>query len=230
MIKNIKVYCFLLRLKNPKEIAISSIQRREMSLDVMVIQKDITLTELIKKGIFIIDPIRLSIKWDGQFIMYQTIGISLVHKNKHQTNQRYREKRYVDKNDFDESISKHEQMVGNGRKNQYDFLAPENILSPRRHRKLKIRICFNLENGNVVDKNLVFFNGNNVRNCGQILTEDKHLDTDTNNFININLKFFLWPNYRLEDLACMNHFWFDTNNGSRFHMLRIHMYPRLKRN
>nr|ACN49467.1 hypothetical chloroplast RF1 [Nelumbo nucifera] len=230
MIKNIKVYCFLLRLKNPKEIAISSIQRREMSLDVMVIQKDITLTELIKKGIFIIDPIRLSIKWDGQFIMYQTIGISLVHKNKHQTNQRYREKRYVDKNDFDESISKHEQMVGNGRKNQYDLLAPENILSPRRRRKLRIRICFNLENGNVVDKNPVFYNGNNVRNCGQFLTEDKHLDTDTNNFININLKFFLWPNYRLEDLACMNRYWFDTNNGSRFNMLRIHMYPRLKRN
>lgn len=43
-----------------------------------------------------------------------------------------------------------------------------------------------------------------------------------------NLKFFLWPNYRLEDLACMNRYWFDTNNGSRFSMVRIRIYPRLK--
>ncbi|KAG9438475.1 hypothetical protein H6P81_021581 [Aristolochia fimbriata] len=44
---------------------------------------------------------------------------------------------------------------------------------------------------------------------------------DTNKCI--QLKLFLWPNYRLEDLACMNRYWFDTNNSSRFGMLRIHM-------
>nr|QBW99745.1 Ycf1 [Pelargonium pillansii] len=44
----------------------------------------------------------------------------------------------------------------------------------------------------------------------------------------MRLKFFLWPNYRLEDLACMNRYWFDTTNGSRFSMLRIRVYPRLK--
>ncbi len=38
MNNNIKVYCLLLRLINLKEIAISSIQRGEMSLDVMLIQ------------------------------------------------------------------------------------------------------------------------------------------------------------------------------------------------
>nr|YP_009171297.1 hypothetical chloroplast RF19 [Pelargonium cotyledonis]YP_009171309.1 hypothetical chloroplast RF19 [Pelargonium cotyledonis]AJA38504.1 hypothetical chloroplast RF19 [Pelargonium cotyledonis]AJA38515.1 hypothetical chloroplast RF19 [Pelargonium cotyledonis] len=44
----------------------------------------------------------------------------------------------------------------------------------------------------------------------------------------MRLRFFLWPNYRLEDLACMNRYWFDTTNGSRFSMLRIRVYPRFQ--
>ncbi|KAG4109409.1 hypothetical protein ERO13_1Z049494v2 [Gossypium hirsutum] len=123
---------FLKRLINPNEIVISSIQRGEMNLDILMIQKDLTLRELMKKGILIIDPVRLSVKNDGQFILYQTI----------------------------------------------------------------------------------------------ILTKNKHLDSDKKKLI--KLKFFLWPNYRLEDLACMNRYWFNTNNGSRFSMIRIRMYPRLK--
>nr|YP_010451016.1 Ycf1 protein [Eleutharrhena macrocarpa]UTV00797.1 Ycf1 protein [Eleutharrhena macrocarpa] len=227
IINNIKVYCLLLRLINPKGIAISSIQREEMSLDVMLIQKDLTLKNLITKGILIIEPVRLSIKWDGQFIMYQTIAISLVHKSKHQTqtNRKYREKRNVDKNSLDESISRHERMIGNRDENHYDLLVPENILSPRRRREFRIRICFNSEKVNVVVKNLVFRTGNNEGNCVPFLDESKHLDID-NTFC--KFKFFIWPNYRLEDLACMNRYWFDTNNGSRFSLSRLHMYPRLK--
>ncbi|MBN8105853.1 hypothetical protein, partial [Vibrio vulnificus] len=58
-----------------------------MSLNIMLIQKDLTLTQLIKGGIFIIEPMRLSVKGDGEFIRYQTITISFIHKNKHQNNQ-----------------------------------------------------------------------------------------------------------------------------------------------
>nr|YP_009571006.1 hypothetical protein RF1 [Quintinia verdonii]QBC69512.1 hypothetical protein RF1 [Quintinia verdonii] len=226
MINNIKIYCLLLRLINPRKITISSIQRREISLDIMMIQKNLTLTELMKKGVLIIEPARLSVKNDGQFIMYQTIGISLVHKSKHQTNQRYREQRYVDKNHFDESISRHQRITGNRDKNNYDLLVPEKILSSRRRRELRILISFNSKNRNGMDRNSVFCNENNIKNCGQFLDESKHLDRAKNELI--KLKFFLWPNYRLEDLACMNRYWFDTNNGSRFSMLRIYMYPRLK--
>ncbi|CAL9765429.1 unnamed protein product, partial [Musa acuminata subsp. burmannicoides] len=39
MINNVMIYCLLLRLINPKEIVISSIQRGEIHLDVMLIQK-----------------------------------------------------------------------------------------------------------------------------------------------------------------------------------------------
>ncbi|KAK8305856.1 hypothetical protein V6Z12_D03G089900 [Gossypium hirsutum] len=162
----LKSICLLLRLINPNEIVISSIQRGEMNLDILMIQKDLTLRELMKKGILIIDPVRLSVKNDGQFILYQTIN-----------------------------------------KNNYDLFVPENILSPNHWRELRIRISFNSR-----DKN--------------VLTKNKHLGSDKKKLI--KLKFFLWPNYRLEDLACMNRYWFNTNNGSRFSMIRIRMYPRLK--
>nr|YP_010984244.1 hypothetical protein RF1 [Hydrangea hirsuta]WOK77714.1 hypothetical protein RF1 [Hydrangea hirsuta] len=226
MINNIKVYCLLLRLINPREIALSSIQRREMSLDIMLIQKNLTLTELMKRGILIIEPLRLSVKNDGQFIMYQTIGISLIHKSKDKMNQRYREKRYLDKNHFDESITKHQTITENRDKNHYDLLVPENILSSRRRRKLRILVCFNSKNWNGMKKNPVFCSVNTVKNWGQFFDESTHRDKEKNKLI--KFKFFLWPNYRLEDLACMNRYWFDTNNGSRLSMLRIQMYPRLK--
>ncbi|KAK8344291.1 hypothetical protein V6Z11_A07G070100, partial [Gossypium hirsutum] len=101
----------------------------------------------------------------------------------------------------------HQKMTENKDKNHYDLFVPENILSPNYRRELRIRISFNSR-----DKN--------------VLTKNKHLDSDKKKLI--KLKFFLWPNYRLEDLACMNRCWFNTNNGSRFSMIRIRMYPRLK--
>nr|YP_010339914.1 Ycf1 protein [Exochorda racemosa]UOA66131.1 Ycf1 protein [Exochorda racemosa] len=222
IINNIKVYCLLLRLINPREITISSIQRGEMSLDILMIHKNLTLTELIKRGILIIEPIRLSIKNDGKFIMYQTVGISLVHKSKHQINQGYEEKKHVDKN-FDEVITKHQKMTGNRDKNHYDLFVTENILSPRSRRELRIQICFNSKNRNDMHRNATFYNGNRVNS--EILYKRKKYKKKI-----IKLKLFLWPSYRLEDLACMNRYWFNSNNGSRFSMVRIHMYPRLKMN
>nr|YP_010454869.1 hypothetical chloroplast RF1 [Senna alata]UUA03705.1 hypothetical chloroplast RF1 [Senna alata] len=232
ILNNIKVYCLLLRLRNLKEIAIASIHRGELSLDILKIQKDFTLTELkkntelMKKGILSIEPIRLSRKNHEQFLMYQTIGVSLIHKRKHQINQRYREKSYVDKKNFYKSITRtrDQKLTENKEKNHYDLLVPENILFARRRRQLRILICFNPRNS--MHRNTAFYNENKVNNCCQVLAISKDLDREKKKLI--NLKLFLWPNYRLEDLACMNRYWFDTNNGSRFSMVRIHMYPRLK--
>nr|YP_009967304.1 Ycf1 [Anthurium huixtlense]QIP53359.1 Ycf1 [Anthurium huixtlense] len=232
MINNIRVYCLLLRLTNLKEIAISSIQRGEMRLDVMLIQRDLSLTELIKRGIFIIEPVRLSKKWDEEFIIYQTLSISLVNKNKQQADRRYIKERYLDQNPFEKSISRHSTMFVSEDKKNYDLFVPENILSTRRRRELRILICFNPRKGNVldVDRNLIFFNENNISNYGQFLKKDRHFNTDANKNKLIKLKLFLWPNYRLEDLACMNRYWFDTTNGSRFSMSRIQMYPQFRIN
>nr|QNS26055.1 hypothetical chloroplast RF19 [Broussonetia kaempferi] len=218
MIENIKIYCSLLRPINLREITIASIQRGEINLDLIMIQKNFTLTELIKKGILLIEPVRLSIKNEGQFIMYQTIGISLIHKSKHTITQRYRKKNHADTNNSDKFIPKHQKMTENRDKNYYDLFVPESILSPRRRKELRIIICFNSRNIKGIPSNAFFCNENKLRS--PVLNKSK-----INKNTLIKLKFFLWPNYRLEDFACMNRYWFDTNNGSRFSMVRVHMYP-----
>nr|QUB02817.1 hypothetical chloroplast RF19 [Tradescantia virginiana] len=235
---NIKVYCLLLRVINleeqviiipsTSEIVISSIQTGDMHPDVMMIQKDPVLIQLIKNRILFIEPIRLSIKKDGKFIIYQTItiGISLVNKR-----ERGKYIKYVDKHNFEKSNGRHRNMSVNGYQDHYNFLVPETILSPRRRRELRTLICFNSYNWNAIHKNPLFWkvcNKNNIRNSHKFLNEDKNLNTDQKKFL--KCKFFLWPNYRLEDLACMSRYWFDTHNGSRFSMLRIRMYPRLRIN
>lgn len=225
LLNNVKVYCFMLKLSNIRDMTISYIARKELNLDLILTQNDFLVTDLITKGILIIEPIRLSIKDDGQFILYQTIGISLVHKSKHQNNKKRYNENLVTKN-LDESVSRHEKMTENRDKNYCDLLGPENILSPRRRRELRILICFNSRNNKGVAKNPGFWNGNRVKNCSQFFDESKDLDRYKKKLI--KLKLFLWPNYRLEDLACMNRYWFDTNNSSRFSVLRIHMYPQFK--
>ncbi|RZC81263.1 hypothetical protein C5167_043809 [Papaver somniferum] len=198
IINSIQIYCLLIRLNNPKQIAISSIKRGEM--------------QLIKKGVLIIEPVRLSIQGDGLFIMYITIVISLVHKSNHQTNRKNQQKENGYNNSFDESIKRHrhERVLETRDEKNYAFVVPENILAPR---------C------------KTFYNKNNIKNYRTFLEESKHLDKDPKNLDRdrnklMKWKFFLWPNYRLEDLACMNRYWFDTSNGSRFSMSRIYMYPR----
>nr|YP_009558916.1 hypothetical chloroplast RF19 [Corallorhiza bentleyi]YP_009559036.1 hypothetical chloroplast RF19 [Corallorhiza striata var. involuta]QBA90870.1 hypothetical chloroplast RF19 [Corallorhiza bentleyi]QBA91063.1 hypothetical chloroplast RF19 [Corallorhiza striata var. involuta] len=228
IMKNIRVYCLLLRLINPKEIAISSIQRGEINLDEMLIQKNLVLAELIRKGIFIIESICLSIRRDEKFIIYQTMDILLVNNKKHKTTQKYTKKKYIEKGFFEKSIARHSNIFLNRDKNHYDLLVPENILSPRRRREFRIRICFNSRNFNVVDINQRFCNEKKIRNFGKFLNEDRLINTDKKNFI--KFKLFFWPNYRLEDVACINRYWFDTNNSSRFSMSRIHMYSQLRMN
>nr|AZM31640.1 Ycf1 [Sophora flavescens]QGA73976.1 ycf1 [Sophora alopecuroides var. alopecuroides] len=239
IMNNITIYCLLIRLINLKQIAIASIQRGELSLDIMAIQnqKALTLTEfgknknkeLMKKGILIIESVRLSRKNDEQFIMYQTIGLSLIHKNKRQINPQYPEKTRVDKKTFNKSITrtKDQKITENQEKNHYDLPVPENILSSRRRRELRILICFTPRNRNSVYRKTTFSNENKVNNCCQVLAKNKDFDRKKKKNL-INFKLFLWPIYRLEDLSCMNRYWFDTNNGSRFSIVRIHIYPQLK--
>nr|YP_009771881.1 hypothetical chloroplast RF19 [Baphia racemosa]QIT02666.1 hypothetical chloroplast RF19 [Baphia racemosa] len=238
IMKNIKIYCLLILLRNLKEITITSIQKGELNLDIMVIhnQKGFTLmglmknNELMKRGILIIEPVRLSRKNNEQFLMYQTICLSLFHNSKRQIhiNRRYSEKSYVDNKNFDKYITRtrDQKITENKEKKHYDLLVPETIFSARRRREFRILICFNPSNRNSVHRNTTYYNKNKVKNWCQVLAQNKDLDRDKKKLM--NLKRFLWPNYRLEDLACINRYWFDTNDGSRFSIVRIHMYPRFK--
>nr|YP_010036943.1 Ycf1 protein [Sinocrassula densirosulata]QQW47485.1 Ycf1 protein [Sinocrassula densirosulata] len=202
IMKNIKVYCLLLSLRNPRESALSAIQRGTINLDIM--PSHTYVTEWMQRGVFFIEPVRMSINNPGQFLMYQTIRISLVHKNYYQTNSSYREK------------AKEQKIIGNRDIKNSSLLVLETILSPRRRKELRILISFNSKKTKSMDLNLVFCNRQNVKNYDPFLVERNRLH---------RLKFFLWPTCQLEDLVCMNRYWFNTNTGSSFSMLRIHMYP-----
>nr|YP_009522740.1 ycf1 [Vicia sepium]AXQ37221.1 ycf1 [Vicia sepium] len=205
------LYLLLGRLKKLKNFLITSIKKTDLDFEMMMRleMEDTSYTEcrdveeLGDNLLFFIEPIRISIKNYEQFFIYQTISISLKHKRKIL-------KRNSEKND----------------KNNYDLLVPENLLSTRRRRELRILICLNHRNSNTLHRNTINDNEKKINKSSHVLTKNKDLDSDTKKLI--NLKFFLWPNYRFEDLACMNRYWFDTHNGSRFSILRIHMYPRVK--
>nr|QJQ78417.1 hypothetical chloroplast RF19 [Hylodesmum podocarpum] len=236
ILKNVNVYCLLIRLKNLREITIASIQRGELGLDIMMIQnqKNFILQGLrknknkkfMKKEIFVIEPVRLSKKNNKEFLMYQTVGLSLIHKNKRKIYQKYPEKSHVNNKNLDKYITRTRDQKVTEKKNS-DLLVPENIFSARRRRELRILICLNPSNINSIHRKTIFFNENKVHNCFQVLTKnDIYLEKEKKKLM--NFKIFLWPNYRLEDLACINRYWFYTHNGSRFSIVRIHMYPRFK--
>nr|QPF16912.1 Ycf1 protein [Onobrychis viciifolia] len=223
MMNNIQLFCLLVRLKNYKKFLIISIQKGELNLDTMAIPShtDFTfrgvkhLRELREKQIFFIEPVRLSRKNYEKFFMYQTISPSLVHKSEREIFQRNPEKTRLNKN-------------------HCDLLVPENILSSRRRRELRILMLLNPQK--TVNGNTINDDESKINNSGQVLAKKKKkgIDREIEKEIErekkklMSLKLFLWPNYRLEDLACLNRYWFDTHNGSRFSILRLHMYPRFK--
>nr|AHZ58033.1 hypothetical protein [Tmesipteris elongata] len=86
----------------------------------------------------------------------------------------------------------------------------ENIMLSRRYRELRIL------NSLILDKQY-------AESDYWIDKSDKYPNFNFLSQVQI-IKRFLWPTYRLEDLACMNRFWFNTNNGSRFAMLKLRMY------
>nr|YP_010829189.1 hypothetical chloroplast RF19 [Silene lithophila]WFF47470.1 hypothetical chloroplast RF19 [Silene lithophila] len=209
-LNQIKIYRLLIRVQNPKRFVIDSIKRNKLNLDTMPYSSfTLTLGQAKRGRLFNLEPFHLSVKDNGKFLFYQTIGISLIHKSKRQKNQ---------KGNID-SIDK---------KNPDEWIPiPETCLSPRRRRKWRILMCLNSSNNNGMYRNRdANYKRYYIQICRLFFFENKCFMPEKNTII--KYKAFLWPNYRLEDLACMNRYWFDTNNGSRFSLLRIRMYPRLK--
>nr|QNT11752.1 hypothetical chloroplast RF19 [Chamaecyparis hodginsii] len=96
----------------------------------------------------------------------------------------------------------------------------EDVFLPRRRREFRILNLLNLENH--LDES-VRFNSKEIPSDQVLMTKNEHLIVDTRQ----KIRRFLWPRYRLEDLICMNRFWWNTNNGSRSVMLRVRMYPKI---
>nr|UVH67438.1 hypothetical protein RF1 [Eriocaulon cinereum] len=221
MMDNIQISCLLLKLPNPKEVVVSSIHRGEIDFDVMLIQNKFDLTELIEKGIFIIEPIFLSQIRDKQFVVYQILTISLTNKNQ---SPKKKNINHLNKENLEKRILLPNNMRINEDKRDYHFIFYENMLSYQRRREWRILNCFNFYTLNDIDflneKNRRKYKKKDFFNC---LNNNVDLNIEKNPFM--KYRFFLWPNYRLEDLACMNRYWFDTQKGIHFSMLKTHMYP-----
>nr|YP_010565973.1 hypothetical protein RF1 [Medicago murex]UZC30607.1 hypothetical protein RF1 [Medicago murex]UZC30683.1 hypothetical protein RF1 [Medicago murex] len=221
---NINLFILLLRMKNFKKIVIRSIQKLELDIEMLVdsITKDSIYTECrdtedLKNSLtFFIEPIRLSRRNHEQSLIYQTLTLPLIHKSKRRKSWSWKRKK-----------SRVEQKIRENKdKNFYDLFIPENLLSTRRRRELRILTCFNPRDRKTVHRKTIKDNENKIKNVSQVLANNKDLDSEIKKLM--NFKLFLWPNYRLEDLACINRYWFNTHNGSHFSILRILMYPRLK--
>jgi len=234
---NVKVYCLLIRLTNLRKMTIASIQRGELGLDIMIIQNQKNLTlpglsknknnKLRKKELFVIEPVRLSRKNNKQFLKSKTMDLSLIHKNTRKIDKKYLKKIHVNKKYFYKYITRtrDQKITEKNEKETLNFLVPENILSARRRRELRMRICLYPNNRNSIHRNTIFDNENQVKKGFQVLTKKRN-EKEKKKLM--NFKIFLWPKYRLEDLACINRYWFNTHNGSRFSIVRIHLYPRVK--
>nr|YP_010428198.1 hypothetical protein RF1 [Hydnora esculenta]USN93647.1 hypothetical protein RF1 [Hydnora esculenta] len=99
---------------------------------------------------------------------------------------------------------------------------PEKLLSVNHCREWRIKTNFNLYNSNLSS---LLFNDDDefIRNVKRYVYYNNSKDI-------CNFKKYLWPSFMLEDLACINRYWFNTNDGSRFNILRIRMYIRNNKN
>nr|YP_010047872.1 hypothetical chloroplast RF1 [Pilea mollis]QPK42448.1 hypothetical chloroplast RF1 [Pilea mollis] len=210
------------RLMDSKEIAIDSRQNRDLIIylkKVRLFDSDtinIIQSFVLKRGILFVEPFCLSRKKRVLFITYETVSVLLVQNNYSILNQRYQKKRHVDKKNSDKLIPKHQKTAENRAQNNYHVFAPERILSPRRRRELRSLYSFYFGNRSGRPLNTTFCNAKSP-----VLNEIKRGK-------NSKLKSFNWSSYRLENFFCMNRYWFDTNNGSRFTMIRMRMYPQVE--
>lgn len=145
---------------------------------------------------------RLARLLDDQIFMYKMVSTFL--------NLKYKFKQISDLENLDNFLGI--KFLKNKEKTNFFFFNSsniENILLPKRRRSFRV-----LNSLTSKEKKYIQFN------------EKIFKKKFSKNKIK-KIKRFLWITYRFEDLACMNRFWFNTINGSRFSMLRLRMYPSL---
>nr|YP_009974078.1 Ycf1 [Marattia cicutifolia]QNH93904.1 Ycf1 [Marattia cicutifolia] len=177
---------------------------REMKIDVNLL--NLFFTESKKKILdqfLTISSHRLPKVLDDQILMYKMVSTLLKFIDRFE--------RRIDGDIFSQCISR--LSLINDKQDFIHWYNLEDLLLPRRRRELRVLRSL------ILEKKYTKFEPW-MRNVQETQTPDP---PDQTQFI----KRFLWPIHRLEDLACMNRFWFNTSNGSRFTMLRIRMYPPL---
>nr|YP_009631267.1 Ycf1 [Podocarpus latifolius]QCA41131.1 Ycf1 [Podocarpus latifolius] len=129
------------------------------------------------------------------------------------SNNRIREGLYVDLSDRSARSILNEKISSS--------LIFEDILLPRRRREFRILNRLNLEN-NLAGGSTGYSNGKQyVQSDEELMEKDQCVGIDTTQ----KMKRFLWPRYRVEDLICMNRYWWNSNRSRT--VLKVRMYPKM---
>jgi hypothetical protein len=119
---------------------------------------------------------------------------------------------------------------------KYSLVTPEDLLLAKTLREYRILSSFQFISQNKTDefnemRNLIQFqiqklehpNNIDITSCSNPSLLKTYQKLSSHQLI----KRYLWPSYRVEDLACMNRYWINTANQARFSNLRIRIYPNL---
>nr|BEI32611.1 Component of TIC complex [Weissia exserta] len=183
-------------------ISLSNKMRENLNLFRLLFCRDIGINKLT-----INSEHRLPRVLDDQILMYKVVSLFLKSKVRFKNN--------LDFKNLNEYTSRIE-IFQNKQKKKIALVNLEDVMLPKYRKELKVL-------------NLLDLNKNKRLNLSKdFLKEKKHTQIKLQKLQeqnkNLTIKHFLWPSFRLEDLACINRFWFNTTNGSRFSMLRIRMY------
>jgi len=183
-------------------ISLSKKMRENLKLFRLLFCRDIGINKLT-----INSEHRLPRVLDDQILMYKIVSLFLKSKKRFKTN--------LDFKNLNEYTSRIE-IFQNKQKKNVALVNLEDLILPKYRKELKVLNLLDLNKNKILNLRKNFLN---ERKKTQIKLQK--LQEQNKNLI---IKHFLWPSFRLEDLACINRFWFNTTNGSRFSMLRIRMY------
>jgi len=183
-------------------ISLSAKMRENLDLFRLLFCRDIGINKLT-----INSEHRIPRVLDDEILMYKVVSVFLKSKA--------RFKNFLNLKLLNESTSRME-FFRNDPKTKFRLVNLEDIVLSKHRKELKVL-------------NLLYLNKNKTSNLDKYFVKENSeklikLQKIQDKNQNLTIKHFLWPSFRLEDLACVNRFWFNTNNGSRFTILRIRMY------
>nr|YP_009867564.1 hypothetical protein RF1 [Cratoneuron filicinum]QKG04686.1 hypothetical protein RF1 [Cratoneuron filicinum] len=183
-------------------ISLSAKMRENLNLFRLLFCRDVGINKLT-----INSEHRIPRVLDDEILMYKIVSIFFKSK--------VRFKKVLNFKSLNESTSRID-FFQNNIKTSFKLINLEDIILSRHCKELKVLNLLYLDKNKTsnLDKYFVKKNEEKLIKLHKIRDENQSLI----------IKHFLWPSFRLEDLACINRFWFNTNNGSRFTMLRIRMY------
>lgn len=183
-------------------ISLSKKMRENLNLFRLLFCRDIGINKLT-----INSEHRLPRVLDDQILMYKVVSLFLKSKGRFKNNSYFK-----NLNEYTSRI----EIFQNKQKKKFALVNLEDIILPKYRKELKVLNLLDLNKNKILNLRKDFLN---ERKKTQIKLQKLQEQNK-----NLTIKHFLWPSFRLEDLACINRFWFNTTNGSRFSILRIRMY------